>query len=52
MVEEFVLNCVLCGKRMSPEPTAIDQLQVSKNQSIYICPPCANKVRNESDANL
>ncbi|GIM47784.1 hypothetical protein DNHGIG_33330 [Collibacillus ludicampi] len=52
MVDEPNLNCVICGKRISPEPTALDQLQASKNQSIYICPPCANKVRNESDVNL
>jgi DNA-directed RNA polymerase subunit RPC12/RpoP len=52
MVDEPILSCLLCGKRLTPEPTAMDQIQAAKNDARYICPTCAHKVRMESDANL
>lgn len=49
MVQESILRCSICGQQSIPLQTAADQLKAAKNQSIYICPLCVNKIRNESD---
>jgi hypothetical protein len=51
MAEEYALRCTMCGLTNEVSASAVDQLNVAKNNdgSVYVCDACQLKVRYESE---